>query len=93
MLSEVKAQCRVVERLRRNFQEPNLAFRMTRFGSSRSVSSEIPAFASRGPGLIFAFFNSLIASRVATPSHVRKRSPVEIFARLTIFSSRRNGSR
>ena len=44
----------------------------------------------QGPGSIFAFFNSLIASRVATPSAVRNRFLVGTFTRLTVSNSGRD---
>ena len=53
-------------------------------------SGEIPAFAGRGPGSIFDFFNSLIASRVATPSAVRNKFLVGTFTRLTVSNSGRD---
>jgi hypothetical protein len=44
----------------------------------------------QGPGSIFAFFNSVIASRVATPSAVRNRFLSETFTRLTVSNSGRD---
>jgi hypothetical protein len=44
----------------------------------------------QGPGSIFAFFNSLITSRVATPSVVRNRFLVGTFTRLTVSNSGRD---